>query len=113
MRVFRYALNIQSEKFNKQQYLLSFAGSANQATIESGYDLNQLLDIADWVNVMSYDYYGAWQSKWGAYTGPPSPLHHAAPRINQKKFSWDYHFMEDFGLMLVKLIIVPMIACGV
>ena len=78
MRKLRSRLDGLGQRTNTR-YTLTFAGAVGEWVIVPGFDLEKLLDIVDWVNVMSYDFYGAWDDKWGAFTGPPAPLFHGAP----------------------------------
>lgn len=47
-------------------YLLSAAVSAGKKTIDVSYDVKQLNELLDFINVMSYDFHGgAWDNKTG------------------------------------------------
>ncbi|RWS16883.1 chitinase-3-like protein 1, partial [Dinothrombium tinctorium] len=58
------------EEFNSNGFLLSICGAAIKETIDRGYDVPEIMNYVDWVNLVTYDYYTSFDNM----TGPNSPL---------------------------------------
>lgn len=59
------------EALSAAGYLLSIAVSAGKSTIDAAYNVPDIIQYVDFVNVMSYDYHGSWET----YTGENAPLY--------------------------------------
>lgn len=57
----------------KHDYLLSVAAGAPQLLVEQSYDVDQLNEYTDFVNIMTYDYH--YFTKYTPFTGLNSPLY--------------------------------------
>ena len=73
-----------------KEILLTITGAAGNWVLDVGFDLAKIIDIVDWINVMTYDYFGPWDSKWGAFVGPNAPLYNAVPNGFSGKLNVDY-----------------------
>ncbi|KAG8193845.1 hypothetical protein JTE90_029577 [Oedothorax gibbosus] len=58
-------------EFQKHNLLLTAAVSAGKHTIDDAYDVPQVSQYLDFINVMCYDYHGGWES----FTGHNAPLY--------------------------------------
>jgi len=58
------------QQFDNSGLLLSAAVSAGKATIDTAYNVSEIFQHVDFVNLMAYDYYGPWDT----ITGHNAPL---------------------------------------
>ncbi|CAG2118127.1 unnamed protein product [Medioppia subpectinata] len=77
-------------------YLLTAAVSAGKPTIDVAYDVKQLNELLDFVNVMSYDYHGG---SWENVTGHNAPLY-ADPKADEKQKMLTVSYGVEYWLKL-------------
>ncbi len=78
--------------FGPHGYLLTAAVSAGKPTIDKAYDIPELSNFLDFINVMAYDFHGAWEH----VTGHNAPLYPKASDSQQDRdftveYSIDYY----------------------
>lgn len=83
-----------------EPYLLTVAIAAQEAILKVSYELRQLANLCDWLNVMSYDYYLF--KPYAPFTGPNSPLHpivdQYVPVLSKLSFSWSVERLLEEGI---------------
>ncbi|CCD67370.2 GH18 domain-containing protein [Caenorhabditis elegans] len=73
----------------EKQYILSItAPPVGIENYEDGYDIEEIIERVDFVNVYSMNYAAPWSNQWGTPTGPSAPLYGGLDA--RRKFSVDY-----------------------
>ncbi|KAL2104018.1 hypothetical protein ACEWY4_000886 [Coilia grayii] len=83
--------------------MLTAAVSAGKGTIDNGYEVAKISKSLDFINVMTYDFHGAWET----FTGHNSPLYVGATDIGDLVyFNADYamRYWRDEGAPATKLL---------
>lgn len=92
------------QEFNKHGYLLTAAVSAGAPTIKDAYDVPSVSRDLDFINIMAYDFHGAWDKHTG----------HHAPLFTNPKDTGDFavfnanssvHYWMSLGAPKEKLIL--------
>ncbi len=63
LQAVRDALDAKGQE-NGKEYLLTIAGPAGAGSM-GGFDFPVVAALVDWINVMTYDYYGSWNTRTG------------------------------------------------
>lgn len=81
--------------FQPHGFILTVAVSAGKPTIDTAYDVGQVSQNVDIINLMSYDFHGGWESK----TAHNAPLH---PRPNDNELDREFtlEYAVDYWLKL-------------
>ncbi|CAL1299588.1 unnamed protein product [Larinioides sclopetarius] len=80
-------------EFQKHNLLLTAAVSAGKHTIDEAYDIPQVSQYLDFINVMCYDYHGGWES----FTGHNAPLY-ARPDDNKENQMLNLNFSINYWI---------------
>uniref|UniRef100_A0A3P8RYH8 chitinase n=1 Tax=Amphiprion percula TaxID=161767 RepID=A0A3P8RYH8_AMPPE len=65
------AYTAEAKSTGRPQLMLTAAVSAGKGTIDAGYEIAEIAKHLDFINVMTYDFHGAWER----FTGHNSPLY--------------------------------------
>ncbi|KAI3386502.1 hypothetical protein SNEBB_005302 [Seison nebaliae] len=84
VRILRETFNKDAAENGKNKILLTTATAAAEHRIEEGYEVEKICKYFDFINVMTYDYHGAWDG----VTGHNSPLF-GRPNENEKHLNWN------------------------
>jgi chitinase len=77
VRELRIAFDNEVPPLGKPKLLLTAAVGAGKATVDAGYEIDKISQDLDMVNLMAYDFFGAWDP----YTGLNAPLYHRTEQI--------------------------------
>ncbi|KAG7472213.1 hypothetical protein MATL_G00106610 [Megalops atlanticus] len=100
----RAAFEAEAKQSNRARLLLSAAVSSGRGTIETAYQIPQLGQALDMINVMTYDMHGSWDP----FTGECSPLYRGpADQGAYIYFNVDYamHYWQSNGAPAEKLLV--------
>lgn len=90
----------------KRDYILTIAAAAPQIIVDVSYDIDQLNQYVDFVNVMTYDYH--YYTKYTPFTGLNSPLY---PRASEQLYlatlniNYTVHMYLSKGLDPSKIVV--------
>ncbi|XP_076022369.1 chitinase-3-like protein 1 [Genypterus blacodes] len=91
-------------KTKRPQLLLTAAVAAGKAYIDNGYEIAEVSKYLDFINVMSYDFHGAWDS----FTGHNSPLYLSSSDMGDNIFynvDFAMTYWRDQGAPVEKLMV--------
>ncbi|CAL1543753.1 unnamed protein product [Lymnaea stagnalis] len=79
----RLAFYQEAQLTGNKELILSLAAPASDERVNAGFQVNKISQHVDMINLMAYDFYGA----WGRITGFNSPLY---PRVSDTRFSYKH-----------------------
>ncbi|XP_064156580.1 acidic mammalian chitinase-like [Anguilla rostrata] len=83
------AFQVEGRESGRPRLLLSAAVAAGKGNIDGGYEIAEVSQHLDFINVMTYDFHGAWDS----FTGHNSPLYGSATDEGEHMY-----FNTDFAM---------------
>ncbi|KAJ0064422.1 hypothetical protein NL108_006441, partial [Boleophthalmus pectinirostris] len=98
----RGAYEAEAVATGQSRLLLSAAVSAGKATIDAGYEIAEIAKYLDFINVMTYDFHGTWET----VTGHNSPLYKSSQDTGDKVYlntDFAMTYWRDQGTPVEKL----------
>ncbi|XP_075471486.1 acidic mammalian chitinase-like [Ascaphus truei] len=98
------AFTAEATATHRSRLLMTAAVSASKTTIDTGYEIAEIGRTLDFINVMTYDFHGGWDSK----TGHNSPLYRGSKDDEYSFFlnvSYAMNYWRDNGVPAEKLLL--------
>ncbi|XP_055875696.1 uncharacterized protein LOC106056023 isoform X3 [Biomphalaria glabrata] len=99
------AFKIESQSTGQSRLLLSAAVAACKDIVDKAYEISLISKVFDYINLMSYDFYGSWDNA----TGHVSPLYPPNQTVDETEIYYNLHFATNYwvnqGLPREKLVV--------